>query len=255
MLPPRFGFYFILCMACSFCEAPLLYIFKSRNIFKLYIFVPKVGIKIGVFLIGYLTGVCVNLGIDLGTIETINRGLRKGFWGAALLGIGALLGDVILCLLVFLKAELLLRQWELQGLFLFVGSLLLFWQGKKNLQASEMRGPSGNSSPFILCEHPIIFGFVSSVLSPSAPIIALAVKGIHAGSNVNQALSLMEFMSGFLLGGLTWVISFALVIRISRSYFDNNWREVFCRASGFILMVFGIVLMAKLVLLVGNRIL
>lgn len=212
------------------------------------------GISIGAFLIGYLTGLGVNLGIDLGTIEAINRGLRTGFWGAALLGVGAVLGDVIICFLVFLNAEFLLRHWGLKSLLLFVGSLLLFWQGIKNLLVKDLRISSGDGSLVILCEHPLIFGFLSSILSPSTPIIALAVKGTQAGASVDHILSLMELMFGFLLGGLTWVIAFATIIRLSRAYFHKDWRNFFCRLSGLVLIVFGMALLGNFIIMVSERI-
>ena len=170
----------------------------------------------------------------------IDRGIRNGFMHAWLLGIGAVLADVIYMLVVYIGVVNFLEA-PLVQLFLWVfGCFVLVYSGfesiknagKINLLYTRNKEPLTKS---------FISGFLMSISNPLTILFWLGIYGSILAKTVNayETGHLVLYSSGIFIGILLWDITMAGVSSSFRNFLTSRLLVIISLLSGLSLIGFG----------------
>lgn len=201
-------------------------------------------------LLGVLIGVSVSVPVGAVAVMTAQRAVHHGFAAALAAGAGATAADSLFAVAAAYGVTAISDQIERHGTVLqILGGALLLIYGWRIVRAAHPvavgAGRSGRgginafASAFALAvTNPgavLAFAVLFSALGPYAP-----EEGDHAGA--------LALVAGVALGSLLWWTILAAVIVSHRHRLPGNWLYRVNRWSGFGLAVFGILILAQLVL-------
>lgn len=195
----------------------------------------------GIFLSYVFLG--LSLSAPMGPINAaqLEKGIRSGFFHAWILGIGALLADVIYMALIYLGVIHFLEK-DIIKLFLWsFGAFVLIYTGIESLKNANQISISNTRN-----DDSIIKSFFSGFfMSLSNPLTILFWLGIF-GSILAKAASsyskeqLLLYSLGTILGIFIWDITMASTSSIFRKILNTRILSLITVISGISLIIYGL---------------
>ncbi len=195
----------------------------------------------GIFLSYVFLG--LSLSAPMGPINAaqLEKGIRSGFFHAWILGIGALLADVIYMALIYLGVIHFLEK-DIIKLFLWsFGAFVLIYTGIESVKNANQISISNTRN-----DDSIIKSFFSGFfMSLSNPLTILFWPGIF-GSILAKAASsynkeqLLLYSFGTILGIFIWDITMASTSSIFRKILNTRILSLITVISGISLIIYGL---------------
>lgn len=199
----------------------------------------------------------LSLSAPIGPVNAaqLSKGIRGGFLSAWLVGLGAMVADMIYMLLVFFGVIHFLNVPFMQTFLWLFGGFLLLYTGIESLkdagkfQLAEMRS-----------REPLIKSFVSGFfMSLSNPLSILFWLGIYGSVLAQTAANsgprdLIVNSCSILLGLLIWDFTMAGFASIFRRYVNERLLKVVSILSGLSLIGFGCYFLFEAIQLLLQRI-
>jgi chemosensory pili system protein ChpE len=171
--------------------------------------------------------------------EAVRRGLHRGFWGAFLTEVGALVGDAAWAILALSGAALLATRGRASMPLGVLGVLLLFVLGGSALRDAWIgRMPHAQN---ISTRADFLAGALISLSNPFAIAFWLGLSGVASSlAPGHQSTPLFVlFLAAFLLGAFVWCCIMAVTIAWGRRHLPAGFYRWISAASGCALVWFG----------------
>jgi len=167
--------------------------------------------------VAFFLGVAFSAPPGVVTAEAIRRGVAGGFWPAAMVGIGSLLGDALYAALALSGLSALAHYTFARLLMGAAGALLLFW-----LAFDALRSPAPNfaeSSNRPGKHGDLLVGAGLSLTNPWAIAFWLGFGGVLLSAGIrNPETNLVWLLTAFLTGALAWALVLSMLIALARRF-------------------------------------
>ena len=167
--------------------------------------------------IAFALGVAFSAPPGVVTAEAIRRGVAGGFWPAAMVGIGSLIGDAVYAALALSGLSAVTRYTLARLLIGAAGGLLLLW-----LAFDALRSPAPNfaeSSNRPGKHGDFLVGAGLSLTNPWAIAFWLGFGGVLLSAGIrNPETNLAWFLTAFLTGALAWSLVLSMLIALARRF-------------------------------------
>ncbi|EEM89042.1 MULTISPECIES: LysE family transporter [Bacillus] len=195
----------------------------------------------GIFLSYVFLG--LSLSAPMGPINAaqLEKGIRSGFFHAWILGIGALLADVIYMALIYLGVIHFLEK-DIIKLFLWsFGAFVLIYTGIESLKNANQISISNTRNDDSIIKS-FFSGFFMSLSNPLTILFWLGIFGSilakAASSYSKEQLLLYSF--GTILGIFIWDITMASTSSIFRKILNTRILSLITVISGISLIIYGL---------------
>ncbi|MDA2728958.1 LysE family transporter [Bacillus cereus] len=195
----------------------------------------------GIFLSYVFLG--LSLSAPMGPINAaqLEKGIRSGFFHAWILGIGALLADVIYMALIYLGVIHFLEK-DIIKLFLWsFGAFVLIYTGIESLKNANQISISNTRNDDSIIKS-FFSGFFMSLSNPLTILFWLGIFGSilakAASSYTKEQLLLYSF--GTILGIFIWDITMASTSSIFRKILNTRILSLITVISGISLIIYGL---------------
>jgi L-lysine exporter family protein LysE/ArgO len=191
----------------------------------------------GFFILG------ITLAAPIGPINAaqLDKGIRKGFVHAWLVGLGATLADLILMLLIYFGVIHFLTTPFMKTFLWLFGCFVLLYSGIESLiGAGKLNEKSSRN------DETMVKSFVSGFLmSISSPLTILFWLGIYGSVLADMAASLDKHhvilsTSAMFVGILIWDITMACLASTFRRFLTSRGLSIISIVSGLSLIAFGL---------------
>ncbi|MDA1854480.1 LysE family transporter [Bacillus cereus] len=195
----------------------------------------------GIFLSYVFLG--LSLSAPMGPINAaqLEKGIRSGFFHAWILGIGALLADVIYMAFIYLGVIHFLEK-DIIKLFLWsFGAFVLIYTGIESLKNANQISISNTRNDDSIIKS-FFSGFFMSLSNPLTILFWLGIFGSilakAASSYSKEQLLLYSF--GTILGIFIWDITMASTSSIFRKILNTRILSLITVISGISLIIYGL---------------
>ncbi|MCU4924215.1 LysE family translocator [Bacillus cereus] len=195
----------------------------------------------GIFLSYVFLG--LSLSAPMGPINAaqLEKGIRSGFFHAWILGIGALLADVIYMALIYLGVIHFLEK-DIIKLFLWsFGAFVLIYTGIESLKNANQISISNTRNDDSIIKS-FFSGFFMSLSNPLTILFWLGIFGsilAKAASSYNKE-QLLLYSFGIILGIFIWDITMASTSSIFRKILNVRILSLITVVSGISLIIYGL---------------
>jgi threonine/homoserine/homoserine lactone efflux protein len=172
--------------------------------------------------------------------EAIRHGLRGGFRPAAMIGLGALVGDLTWAFIALIGLAFLFTNDVAKVLLGILGCALLlylaykaFLDAKRGQTISEEGEKNG---------RPFLIGLLISLSSPLQVIFWLGIGGSTISVLVpNPGLTeFLVYFLGYIGGGLLWAFGLATLVAYGRRYMTDHLFKAINIISGVVMVYFAL---------------
>jgi len=197
----------------------------------------------GLLLGGVVLGLSIAAPIGPVNIAMIHRGLRDGFAGAFLLGVGSTAADLIYILLAYAGADPLSHQaWARVTLF-SAGAVVMGWLGFQAIRAAlAPAGPDGGSQSAALDRRRSAFvsGFCITIVNPMTIAFWLGILSAALAARERASMGLeILYIASLAAGCLLWVLGLACALHLGRRVARGPALKVVSALAGLVLIGFG----------------
>ncbi|HDR7773988.1 MULTISPECIES: LysE family transporter [Bacillus cereus group] len=195
----------------------------------------------GIFLSYVFLG--LSLSAPMGPINAaqLEKGIRSGFFHAWILGIGALLADVIYMALIYLGVIHFLEK-DIIKLFLWsFGAFVLIYTGIESVKNANQISISNTRNDDSIIKS-FFSGFFMSLSNPLTILFWLGIFGsilAKAASSYNKE-QLLLYSFGIILGIFIWDITMASTSSIFRKILNTRILSLITVISGISLIIYGL---------------
>ncbi len=196
---------------------------------------------VGIFLSYVFLG--LSLSAPMGPINAaqLEKGIRSGFFHAWILGIGALLADVIYMALIYLGVIHFLEK-DIIKLFLWsFGAFVLIYTGIESVKNANQISISNTRNDDSIIKS-FFSGFFMSLSNPLTILFWLGIFGsilAKAASSYNKE-QLLLYSFGTILGIFIWDITMASTSSIFRKILNTRILSLITVISGISLIIYGL---------------
>ncbi len=191
---------------------------------------------------GILIGISLGAPIGPINVEIVRRGLRSGFLAGWLVGIGAITGDTLYCLLVIAGIAPLVNHQAVRIVLWSAGGAFLLCLGYHSLRSaighhSMMKIEEGKGE-----RRSYLTGLLMALFNPLGIVFWLSIGGAVVASGVEQAHSgvgTATIVIGVILGLTLWISTLSTLTRLGRRFVTDRLFRIVNIASGLILVGFG----------------
>lgn len=171
--------------------------------------------------------------------EAFRRGMRAGFMPAALIQMGALLGDAVWAVVALTGAALLLQHDVLALALGLVGAGFLFHLARVAL-VGALRG-SQDGSATERAGSGLLTGVVFSLANPAGIAFWTGIGGGMLGASGGYSFERASaFLAGFIIGALAWGVGMAALVAWGRRFATPRLFRLIDALCGAALGYFGI---------------
>lgn len=195
----------------------------------------------GIFLSYVFLG--LSLSAPMGPINAaqLEKGIRSGFFHAWILGIGALLADVIYMALIYLGVIHFLEK-DIIKLFLWsFGAFVLIYTGIESVKNANQISISNTRNDDSIIKS-FFSGFFMSLSNPLTILFWFGIFGsilAKAASSYNKE-QLLLYSFGTILGIFIWDITMASTSSIFRKILNTRILSLITVISGISLIIYGL---------------
>lgn len=166
-----------------------------------------------IFLRGLLLSLSLSIPLGPGNLAILRAGLRHGWRGAVLTGLGTVVGDLAYFTLSMLGAATLLSRWPTMGTALAAGGVvLLVGLGGLTLR-DAWRGVAIALNPVASSSRLFFMGLAITLTNPMVILwfAAIASTMLRLGIPEITPVTVAVFYGGFMAGSLLWVGALGLI--------------------------------------------
>ncbi|MCF7830458.1 LysE family translocator [Candidatus Gracilibacteria bacterium] len=176
------------------------------------------------------------------TVETVNRGLKHGFFPAFLLNIGAVVADGVYLVLIFFGLSTFADNSMFKLVLTIFGVLVLGYLGVGNIRefTKDVKLTKNTNKTF---KGSLLAGFIINMANPMALICWVGFYGVVSATTKNLTnIKLLGNLGVVIVGALLWGIFLALLCHVGRKYVNEKIIKVISLITGLFLIGFGIYL-------------
>lgn len=192
---------------------------------------------------GVLLGLSIAAPIGPVNVAMIQRGLREGFAGAFLLGIGSTVADLIYIVLAYAGADPLSHLAWARVLLFTAGALVMTWLGCGAIRAAliERTGQAEAGGAAAPAARPaFVSGFLITIVNPMTIAFWLGIlsASLAARSRAPVAIELL-YIGSLAVGCLLWIIGLSLALHFGRRLAGGGFLRAVSMTAGLALCGFG----------------
>jgi len=172
-------------------------------------------VRLSYVLVAFGLGVAFSAPPGIITVESIRRGLAGGFWSAAMVGAGSLVGDAVYALLALSGLTSLIQYPSVGKVIGVIGSATLFTLAGLAIRAQppDVNDPIDQAK----ARNAFVAGAVLSLTNPWAIAFWAGFGSVLLTAGIqNPERSVVLFVFAFLAGGVTWVAVLSSLITLGR---------------------------------------
>jgi L-lysine exporter family protein LysE/ArgO len=186
----------------------------------------------------------LSLGAPIGPInvEIVRRGLRSGFLSGWLVGIGAITGDTMYCLMVIAGIAPLVDHQIVRTVLWSAGGGFLIYLGYHSLRAAVRDRQMMKVDVGRVEQRSYLTGLLMALFNPMGIVFWLSIGGAVVASTVEQAHSdagTVSVVIGVIAGLSLWITILSALTRVGRRFVTDRLFRLINVASGLILLGFG----------------
>ncbi|WP_419872660.1 LysE family translocator [Candidatus Pristimantibacillus sp. PTI5] len=186
----------------------------------------------------------LSLSAPIGPINAaqLNAGIRRGFWHAWLLGLGALIADIIYMLVVFMGSVHLVKIPFVQVFLWLFGSFILIYTGIESLKSSRIPVSEFRKQKEETYMKAFLSGFLLALSNPMSILFWLGIYGsVLADTATKYDLKhLIIYSCAIISGILIWDVTMAGIASYARKWLTDRVLKSISILSGLSLVIFGI---------------
>jgi threonine/homoserine/homoserine lactone efflux protein len=190
---------------------------------------------------GILIGLSLGAPIGPINIEILRRGLRSGFLAGWLVGIGAVTGDTLYCLLTIAGLTPVVDHRIVRIALLAAGGLFLIYMGFMCLRSARSHVTISSSSGTSGERRSYLTGFLMALLNPYGIVFWLSLGGALVASGIENTgrLGTVSLVIGVIAGIVLWITTLSLLVKGGRRFVTDRVFRLVNLTSGLLLIVFG----------------
>lgn len=189
---------------------------------------------------GIIIGLTLAAPIGPINIEIVRRGLRTGFLSGWLVGIGAISGDTLYCLLVIAGIAPFVQHVVVRTILWTAGAVFLAFLGYHSLRGvrEEKRLITTEGAVFQRRSYPT--GFLMALFNPLGVVFWASIGGGLVASAAAHAsrIGTAAIVVGVILGLGLWVTGLSVLVRGGRRFITDRLFRLVNLASGLVLLGF-----------------
>ncbi|WP_339320698.1 LysE family transporter [Paenibacillus sp. FSL R10-2734] len=193
--------------------------------------------------IGYIF-LGLSLSAPIGPINAaqLDKGIRKGFWHAWVVGLGAISADIIFMLLVYFGVIHLLESPFIKAFLWLFGFFVLVYTGIESIKNAGVISETGMRSSDSSLTKSYWSGLLMSLFNPLSILFWLGIYGsILAKAAMEYPMQQLLIYSGaIVLGILIWDVSMAAASSMFRKVLTTRVLKSISVLSGLSLVGFGL---------------
>ncbi|MGQ3381107.1 LysE family translocator [Priestia endophytica] len=191
----------------------------------------------------FLLGISLSAPVGPINVAQINKGIKNGFWNAWLVGMGAMIADVCMMLLIYLGIT---RIFEYEGVKLAMWTLGFITLGY--LGYDSIRNASVNISADINAQskeslsQSFLSGFLIAVSNPLNIVFWVGIYGSMLTSVINKLgkQEALLYSLAIFVGITCWDLFMATIIHFGRKQLNLNVLKWVSIIAGLVLIGFGL---------------
>ncbi|HEK9099543.1 LysE family transporter [Bacillus pfraonensis] len=195
----------------------------------------------GIFLSYVFLGLSLSAPIGPINAAQLEKGIRSGFLHAWILGIGALIADIMYMALIYLGVIHFLEK-DIIKLFLWsFGAFVLIYTGIESLKSANQISIRSTENDDSITKS-FFSGFFMSLSNPLTILFWLGIFGsilAKAASSYNKE-QLLLYSFGIILGIFIWDITMASTSSIFRRILNVRMLSLITVISGISLIMYGL---------------
>ncbi|MCP8969197.1 LysE family transporter [Ectobacillus ponti] len=195
----------------------------------------------GVFL-GYVF-LGLSLSAPIGPINAaqLDKGIRNGFFHAWLLGLGALMADVLYMMLVYMGVVHFLTTDFVKSFLWSFGTFVLFYTGVESLRGAGTIAVQSDKEDESMMKS-FVSGFFMSLSNPLTILFWLGIFGsvLAKTAAMYSRDMLLLYSMGVILGILLWDVTMASVASSFRKFLTPRLLTVISILSGLSLIAYSL---------------
>ncbi|GAE92386.1 transporter [Gracilibacillus boraciitolerans JCM 21714] len=186
----------------------------------------------------------LSLAAPLGPINAaqINQGIRNGFWHSWMIGLGALIAEIIFIVAVFFGVVHFLETPFMKTFLWSFGAFVLFYTGVESLLSSKTIASTDERTKESLSKT-FRSGFLISISNPLSILFWLGIYGSVLANTINKYDTFHLFWYGgaaIIIGLMIWDVTMAAVSSSSRHMFSPKTLKTISTVTGLSLIGFAI---------------
>jgi threonine/homoserine/homoserine lactone efflux protein len=207
---------------------------------------------------GLISGFVVSIPVGPINITIINEGARRGFSWAVLIGLGAMVMDLVYCGIAFAGFSSLFASKFMKATMELLSFVFLIYLGVKYLLTASLPAttPTVEAVEHKLHPHTAFWiGFVRVLGNPAVLLFWITVSATFISHDwiQNTFWSKAVCVLGTFVGGFLWFLLLSYLVAKGHGKFSTKALVRMAHISGAILLLAGIVIGFRLIMLLAHR--
>jgi threonine/homoserine/homoserine lactone efflux protein len=207
---------------------------------------------------GLISGFVVSIPVGPINITIVNEGARRGFLWAVLIGLGAMVMDLIYCGIAFAGFSGLFASKFMKATMELLSFLFLIYLGVKYLVTASLPAttPTVEAVEHKLHPHTAFWiGFVRVLGNPAVLLFWITVSATFISHDwINDTFaSKAVCVLGTFIGGFLWFLLLSYLVAKGHGKFSTKALVRMAHISGAILLLAGVVIGFRLIKLLAHR--
>jgi len=210
------------------------------------------------FLAGLVSGFVVSIPVGPINITIINEGARRGFFWAFMIGLGAMVMDLIYCGIAFAGFSGLFASKFMKATMELLSFMFLIYLGIKYLVTASLPAttPTVEAVEHKLHPHTAFWiGFVRVLGNPAVLLFWITVAATFMSHEwINDTwTSKTACVLGTTIGGLAWFVLLSFLVAKGHGKFSTKALVRMAHVSGAVLLIAGLAIGVRLIKLLAKR--
>lgn len=207
---------------------------------------------------GLISGFVVSIPVGPINITIINEGARRGFFWAFMIGLGAMVMDLVYCAIAFAGFSGLFASEFMKATMELLSFVFLIYLGVKYMVTASLPSttPTVEAVEHKLHPHTAFWiGFVRVLGNPAVLLFWITVSATFISHEwINDTLlSKGVCVFGTFIGGLLWFILLSFLVAQGHGKFSTKALVRMAHISGAILLAAGIVIGFRLIKMLARH--
>jgi len=191
----------------------------------------------------FLLGISLSAPVGPINVAQINKGIKNGFWNAWLVGIGAMIADVCMMLLIYFGIT---RIFEYEGVKLtmwLLGFITLSYLGYDSIRNASMNISADiNAQKKESLGKSFLSGFLIAVSNPLNIVFWVGIYGSMLTSVINKLgkQEALLYSTAIFVGITCWDLFMATIVHFGRKRLNLNVLKWVSIIAGVVLIGFGL---------------
>ena len=210
------------------------------------------------FIAGLISGFVVSIPVGPINITIINEGARRGFFWACMIGLGAMVMDMVYCGIAFAGFSGLFSTEFMKATMELLSFIFLLYLGMKYLLTATLPAttPTMEAVEHKLHPHAAFWiGFVRVLGNPAVLLFWITVSATFIAHDfINDTMASKGFcVLGTFVGGLLWFLLLSFLVAKGHGKFSTRALVRMAHISGAVLLISGLVIGFRLATMLSRQ--